>query len=172
MSQDLISTVHSILTITPARWHQLAQSLPEELLKQRPAPEEWSPLECLQHMIDTEHVFQFRLQAFLDGRPSLPGFNPDTQGGQPASPTTGGLAVEFERLRAQGLAALARLTPADLERKSVHQELGPVTLGEMINEWAAHDFNHTVQAEQALMQPFIRACGPWKEYFSDHLIGQ
>ena len=55
-------------------------------------------------------------------------------------------------------------------RKSRHQDLGPVTLEEMLNEWPAHDFNHTVQAERALMQPYIKGCGPWKEFFLDHYI--
>ena len=36
-----------------------------------------------------------------------------------------------------------------------HQELGPVTLEQLLHEWAAHDLMHTVQAERALMQPFI-----------------
>jgi hypothetical protein len=29
---------------------------------------------------------------------------------------------------------------------------------------------HTVQAERAMMQPFIRGCGPWLKYFVDHLV--
>ncbi len=45
-----------------------------------------------------------------------------------------------------------------------------VTLGEMAHEWAAHDLNHTVQAERALMQPFIQACGPWQRFFTDHVL--
>jgi hypothetical protein len=47
-------------------------------------------------------------------------------------------------------------------------ELGVVTLGEMLYEWAAHDLNHTVQAEKALMQPFIAGSGLWRGYFRDH----
>ena len=74
-------------------------------------------------------------------------------------------------MRAESLAALAEVQPADLDRRVRHQELGPVTLGEMVNEWAAHDLNHTVQAERALMQPFIRDSGPWQVYFQDHVMG-
>ncbi|MBP2677512.1 MAG: DinB family protein, partial [Deltaproteobacteria bacterium] len=51
-----------------------------------------------------------------------------------------------------------------------HQELGVVTLGEMIHEWAGHDLMHTVQGERAILQPFIDGCGPWKRYFSDHTV--
>jgi len=38
----------------------------------------------------------------------------------------------------------------------------------MLNEWAAHDLMHTVQAERALMQPFIPGSGAWRVYFREH----
>ena len=41
-------------------------------------------------------------------------------------------------------------------------ELGVVSLRELLNEWAAHDMMHIVQAERAIMQPFIAASGPWR----------
>ncbi len=81
------------------------------------------------------------------------------------------LAGEFARLRRESLLMLERLAPADLERKAHHAALGMVTLNEMLHNWAAHDLNHTVQAERALMQPFIQGCGPGKIYFTDHFIG-
>jgi hypothetical protein len=39
---------------------------------------------------------------------------------------------------------------------------------------AAHDLNHTVQAERALMQPFIAGSGPWRTagVFADHDLGE
>ena len=64
---------------------------------------------------------------------------------------------------------LEKLSPADLERTARHGELGPVTLSEMVHNWAAHDLNHTVQAERAMMQPFIQGCGPWQKFYTDHL---
>jgi hypothetical protein len=50
-----------------------------------------------------------------------------------------------------------------------HQELGIVCLNELLHEWAAHDLMQTVQAERALLQPFIQGCGPWQSYFEDHV---
>lgn len=64
--------------------------------------------------------------------------------------------------------AIYKVTPADLGRQARHQELGVVTMSELLHEWAGHDLMHTVQAERALMQPFIQGCGPWQRYFSDH----
>lgn len=170
MSTD-IETIKTILSTTPARWLSLAQSVPEEFLSRTPAPGEWSALECLQHIIDVERVFQSRLQAFMEGRESFPAFNPDAEGApKSAQRSPHDIAAEFAKLRWDSLAAIGELQPADLSRASRHPELGTVTLDEMLNEWPAHDFNHTVQAERALMQPFIQGCGPWSVFFSDHLV--
>jgi hypothetical protein len=78
------------------------------------------------------------------------------------------MAAEFAQHRAASLTALSRVKPADLSRTARHSELGMVTLSELLHEWAAHDLMHTVQAERALMQPFIAGCGPWRPYFKDH----
>jgi hypothetical protein len=78
------------------------------------------------------------------------------------------MAAEFARLREGSLEALKKVSEADLLRKARHSELGMVTLGELLHEWAAHDLNHTVQAEKALMQPFIAGSGAWRVYFKDH----
>jgi hypothetical protein len=73
-------------------------------------------------------------------------------------------------LRAGSLALPEKVKPDALARRARHSELGMVTLGELLHEWAGHDLMHTVQAERALMQPFIRGCGPWRPYFADHDI--
>jgi hypothetical protein len=161
----------AILASTPARWAELACSAAPELLSRQPAARQWSALECLQHLVDTEPVFSSRVQAFLVGQ-DFPAFDPDSQGTQSEiqqSPAE--LARQFASLRDESLAALANVSPADLGRKVRHQELGPVTLEQMIHEWAAHDLMHTVQAERSLMQPFIRGSGPWQPYFADHVAG-
>jgi len=165
-----IPTIQSVLATTATRWQTLANTLPAGLLTRPPAPGEWSALECLQHLVDTERwVFPVRVRCFLEGE-NFPAFDPDGQGTQPdltASPAD--LAAEFSQMRGESLALLATLTPSDLSRKAVHGELGPVTLNELLQEWAGHDLMHTVQAERALMQPFIAECGPWKAYFRDHI---
>jgi hypothetical protein len=144
--------------------------MPPELLREAPAPGEWSALECLQHLIDSERwVFPVRIQAILAGQ-DFSAFNPDTEGSRLADRTAIDMAVEFDQLRADSLKVMAQVTPADLERTAHHPELGVVTMSELLHEWAAHDLNHTVQAERALMQPFIRGCGPWQSYFKDHVV--
>lgn len=167
---DLLPRVLAILNTTPQRWNEMTQTLPAEALAEKPASGEWSAVECLQHLIDTEGLFQSRLTAFREGR-DFTAFNPDAEGTRLENPPAESLAKAFAHLRSESLRRLAGVSAVDLELRARHAELGPVTLGQMINEWAAHDLNHTVQAERALMQPFLRACGPWQKYFTDHLVG-
>ena len=165
--------IRSILQTTPQRWLHLVESLPQTLLARSPAGGQWSALACLQHLIDVEHVFQSRLQAFMDGQESFPAFDPVVEGSpQQAAATAIELVNEFVALRSASLNAIDRIQPADLRRECQHQELGLVNLEHMLNEWPAHDLNHTIQAERALMQPFIQRCGPWQPYFSDHIVRQ
>jgi hypothetical protein len=168
--ESILTWARDVLTTTAIRWASLTGTLSLDLLSRSPAPKEWSELECLQHLVDTERwVFPVRLRAFLAGQ-DFPAFDPDTQG---SKRNTQGAPVElaelFSQLRKTSLVELAAITAADLERSARHAELGIVTLGEMVHEWAGHDLMHTVQAERALMQPFIQGCGPWQPYFVDHV---
>ena len=168
--EKILEIACALNTISPERWTSIIQALPAELLTRPAAEGEWSAVDCLQHLVDTEAVFQFRVQCFLDGH-DFPDFNPAVDGSAPGPQTPQALVQEFARLRRESLRILKALSPADLERKVRHAELGMVTLNEMVHNWAGHDLNHTVQAERALMQPFIQGNGPWVKYYTDHLIG-
>jgi hypothetical protein len=163
--------IQSVLETTVARWRSLVEKVPDDLMARRPAPSEWSAIECLQHLVDGERqVFPVRTRYFLEGK-DLPSFDPDKEGTEVQSNVSVEIVLqEFTVLRAESLSLLADLEASDLERQSRHEELGPVTLGELLNEWAAHDLMHTVQAERAMMQPFILDSGPWKPFFADHTV--
>ena len=170
---DLLTTVQAILAMTPEKWTRLCQALPTDLLQRPAAPGQWSALECLHHLTAAEAVFAFRLNCFLEGNSEFPGYNPESAEERidPAATATS-LSAEFNRRRSASLQALAKATEAHLGRRAHHAELGPVTLGELLHEWAAHDLNHTIQAERALMQPLILGSGPWQPFFADHLLDQ
>jgi hypothetical protein len=167
--QDVLIHARGILQSTPLRWANLVQGLSANVLGLRPAPGEWSAVDCLQHLVDAERwVFPVRVRALLAGE-AFAAFDPDSQGtlsGRGPSPAA--LAAEFAALRAESLVLFDQLAGSDLPRQARHQELGPVSLSELLHEWAGHDLMHTVQAERALMQPFIQGCGPWHPYFRDH----
>ena len=168
MMSNPLPMIKAILATTAARWLSLTETIPIDVLTRSPAPNGWSALECLGHLLDTEQwVFPVRVQAILAGQP-IPAFDPDAQGTKNTSLTPEQLAAEFARHRHSSLVELEHLTVLDLTRSAHHSELGTVTLGELLHEWAAHDLMHTVQAERALMQPFILQSGPWRSYFRDH----
>ncbi len=166
---DILRESAALLATTPERWRGLVAAADPDLLASEPRPGEWSALSCLIHLVDTEeHVFPVRVRAFLAGL-DFPGFDPDAEGslvGERAG--TEMLVDRFVGLRAQSLDLLRSLAPGDLERRARHAELGPVTLDQMLHEWVGHDLMHTVQAERALMQPFLARSGPWRHYFVDH----
>ena len=163
-----LPSIQAVLSTTPMRWVNLTETLPSDLLTRAPAPKEWSAVECLQHLHDAERsVFPVRVQALLKGE-DIVAFDPDTEGTKDWLWTPAELAADFARLRRQSLGILEYVGLPDLARSGKHSELGVVTLGELLYEWAAHDLMHTVQAERALMQPFIVNSGPWRPYFQDH----
>jgi DinB family protein len=168
--EDVLSQIRTVLTTTPARWQQLTGTLPTDLLRRAPAVGEWSAADCLKHLLDTERfVFPVRVHAFLEGQERFAAFDPDAQPAPAEPPSAAEMAVSFAQARTQNLTLLASVAAGDLGRSAVHGELGPVTLGQMLHEWAAHDLMHTVQAERALMQPFIAESGAWQVYFRDHI---
>jgi uncharacterized damage-inducible protein DinB len=164
---DVLDQVRAVLSTTAERWLSLTEKLHADLLDRPAAPGEWSARDCLGHLLDTESIFPARARSLMSGQ-DFEAFDPDAEGSDHSRHTAAQLAATFAQHRAENLALLATITPADMDRTARHSELGPVTLGQLLNEWAAHDLMHTVQAERALMQPFVYATGPWRLYFQDH----
>ena len=162
----VLDDVQAVLRTTPGRWEVLVRGLGANLLERSPAAGEWSAVECLRHLVDAERVFTTRVGSFLVGKP-IATFDPDRQV-RPRRGRATDLGVELTRLRASSLVLLETLTADDLGRRTRHEEYGEVTLEQMLNEWAAHDLMHTVQAERAVMQPFLPRTGPWRSLFADH----
>ncbi len=160
----------AILSTTAGRWQSPVETAPEELLQRPTAPGEWSAVDCLNHLLLTERVvFGARLRAILEGR-ELAIFDPDAPRDPDPERTLREVAMALAAERGENLAVLSGLSPADLERSSRHPEYGMVALGVVLNAWAAHDLQHTVQAEEALMQAFIPGTGPFRFRFADHEV--
>jgi uncharacterized damage-inducible protein DinB len=166
----LLEHVQAVLSTTPERWQRLVSTLPMDLLTCPPAPGEWSALNCLQHLLDAElQLFPVRVRAFLAGQ-DFSDFDPNQPHTDPHSQVPEQLAEAFTRSRQESLVLLKQVKDEDLGRTVQHPKLGTVTLAQMLHTWAAHDLMHTVQAERALMQPFMHGCGPWRPFFRDHEI--
>lgn len=166
----LLEHVQAVLSTTPERWQRLVSTLPMDLLTRTPAPGEWSALNCLQHLLDAElQLFPVRVRAFLAGQ-DFSNFDPNQPHTDSHTHVPEQLAAMFARSRQESLVLLKQVKDEDLGRTVQHPKLGTVTLAQMLHTWAAHDLMHTVQAERALMQPFMIGCGPWRPFFQDHEI--
>ena len=165
---QVFENVRAVLATTPERWQRLVSTLPGDILTHPPAAGEWSAFDCLQHLLDSEKQnFPVRVRNFLAGEDFVD-FDPNQSHDDAPAQTPAQLVAAFVRARQESLALFDSLSDADLSRTALHPRFGTVTLEQMLHTWAAHDFNHTVQAERALMQPFIAGSGPWRDYFRDH----
>ena len=119
----------------------------------RPEPGEWSANECVGHLIEAERRgFAGRIRRILAAdRPDIPA---DLEGWDPPAVaaargdhlrSSGELAAEFAGLRADGVALVRSLGPADLGRVGIHPDVGPLRVDELLGEWVHHDRNHIRQ---------------------------
>ena len=57
-----------------------------------------------------------------------------------------------------------RLSPAQLELRGTHPELGPVTLSQLLATWVGHDLTHVAQVVRVMAKRYQQAVGPWRAY--------
>jgi hypothetical protein len=124
-------------------------ALPAAVLAWRPAPGEWSALEVVGHLIETEERgFAGRIRTLLaEERPRFQGWDPDTvaRARRDAERDPAELLAELTRRRTEGIALVERLSPADLDRGGDHPEVGFLTVRALLHEWVHHDANHLRQ---------------------------
>jgi hypothetical protein len=98
--------------------------------------------------------------------PALPKFDPTST---VAGDYTRGRAEEnlaaFIKARRATVVLLRSIPPDSAERTATHSELGCITLGQMLNEWASHDLGHLRQiAELYRARAFHPYSGPFQKY--------
>lgn len=137
-------------------------------------PGTFSPLDVVGHLTEGERTNWIPRARFIlehGDREPFPKFNRTTTGsgnpgGQPA--TIDAALDEFASARAASLEALRamNLREEDLARRGLHPELGPVTLGQLLATWTAHDLHHTHQVAKAMAFQCRDEVGPWIAYIS------
>ena len=120
---------------------------------ERPAPDEWSVLECLGHATDAEVVCSGRYRWIVaHDEPPLVGYDQDLWvdrlGHGQDDPEE--LLATFEALRRANLALWARCTEEQRARVGVHAERGPESYELTFTMIAGHDRFHLDQARRAL----------------------
>jgi DinB superfamily len=156
----------ALLEKTPAVLEALLHSVSQDVLDWKPGPERWSIHEVLAHLIDIEKVFGGRAWCIVEeDAPGLPKFTPG--GPLLAGPSMGALErlERFRALREDLVRFVKRVPAAAALRIGTHEELGPITLAQLLNELANHDLGHLRQiAELYRARAFYPNAGPFQRY--------
>jgi hypothetical protein len=136
-----------ILRRTPATLRSVVEMATSEQLDWRPSAERWSISMVLAHLANAEvHGFQQRFTAMMEAdRPPLPSYDQMAlfRGGA----TFDGRAElsRFETARVRTLAQLEALPDGAGDRGGQHEEIGFLTVAQLLNEFAYHDIGHVRQ---------------------------
>lgn len=123
---------------------------PEQVWMARPAEGEWTPLEVLSHLIETERqVYRPRLQRILtEDNPVLVALSESLT--RPSAETPRAVLEAFAAERRATLDLLAELSPESWQRPTHHPRLGATTLLSVADLIAQHDRQHLQQIRQAI----------------------
>jgi uncharacterized damage-inducible protein DinB len=164
-----LSDALPVLRATPPTLRAWLGSLPDPWIRSNEGPDTWSPYDIVGHLIHGERTdWMPRLQLILssgDSKPFTP-FDRFAQFRESQGKPLDALLDTFTELRHNNLTRLEslRLQPSDFNRPGRHPELGPVTLGQLLATWVAHDLNHLGQIARVMGRQYTAAVGPWLEY--------
>jgi uncharacterized damage-inducible protein DinB len=164
-----LSDALPVLRRTPAVLHALLWDLPVPWAEGIEGADTWSPYDIVGHLIHGERTDWIpRLLLVLDHGDTRP-FEPFDRFAQVKASrgkSLHQLLDTFAELRAANVARLESLDlqPRDLTRRGLHPELGPVTLGQLLATWVAHDLNHLGQIARVMGKQYADAVGPWIAY--------
>jgi hypothetical protein len=158
----------TLLANTPGALDALLRTLPDDWAAAHEGGETWNPRDVLGHLIHGERTDWLPRARMIIEQGEARTFDPYDRLAQFAAPprTLPELLDEFATLRAQNLRDLAdlQITPPDLDRRGRHPVFGPVTLGQLLATWVAHDLDHIVQIARVLATQYTDAVGPWRRY--------
>jgi hypothetical protein len=158
-----------ILRATPDVLRAWLSGLSDTWVSANEGPETWSPYDIVGHLIHGERTDWIpRVELLLvhgESRAFTP-FDRFAQFRDSRGKSLIQLLDTFAELRQSNVAHLESLNlkTADLERRGLHPELGPVNLGQLLATWVAHDLNHLGQIARVMARQYTEAVGPWIEY--------
>jgi hypothetical protein len=157
-----------LLEATPTILRGLMGELSHADVRWKPAPGRFSVGEVLAHLSHAEgHCYRARLDRFL----SEENAEFESHDAQHHLELYRNMDPEdafdhFEEQRETNLEALRDLPPGSGSRKAVHREVGPITLAQMLNEWALHDLGHIRQiAELVRARKYLAGAGPLGSFY-------
>lgn len=154
----------SMLEKTAGMLAILLRDLPQDVLQWKPASDRWSIVEVLSHLTVIERLYEQRAKLImLEPSPALPKYVAplDTETQKSAARHL----EEFSALRRAFVFYLHSIPTAAGSRTGQHDEMGTITLSEMLHELANHDLGHLRQiAELYRAHSFYPYAGPFQRY--------
>jgi hypothetical protein len=161
-----LSETMALLKRTPRALDSLLRDLPEVWTRRNEGGQSWSPMQIVAHLAHGERTnWMPRVRTLLEFGETKP-FPPFEREPADEQRSLAQLLDEFDRLRAENLAALAAmdLTEEHLNRHGQHPAFGPVTLTQLLSTWAAHDLTHLHQLSRVMAYQYRESVGPWSAY--------
>jgi hypothetical protein len=158
-----------LLEATPTILRGLMAELDHEDVAWKPAPDRFSVGEVLAHLSHSEnYCYRTRLDRFLnETNPSFESDDAQDHLELYAQADPEDSFDHFEEQRETNLEFLRGLTAADGARTATHAEVGPVTLSQMLHEWALHDLGHIRQvAELVRARKYLAGAGPLASFYN------
>jgi hypothetical protein len=159
-----------VLEQTPIIIEKLVSLASEDQLQWKPAMDRWSISEVLAHLADAEVAgFRERIRMMMEqDNPRLEPYDQDAQ--YAAGKYSSGKAREhlkaFCHERDRSLSMLRYLPEKVVARKGLHAAIGPITVGQLMNEWAFHDLGHIRQISELFRsRAFYPSMGPFQKYY-------
>lgn len=165
MSQTMDRTI-ALLQRTPRTLDALLRDLPDEWTRTNEGHNTWSAYDVVGHLIHGERTGWIpRATMILEFGETRTFERVDrlAQERESQGQSLTQLLDEFARARSTSLENLQsmKLQPDDLDRRGRHPVFGPVTLGQLLATWAAHDLTHIHQISRVMAHQYREAVGPW-----------
>ena len=158
-----------ILERTPATLRAMLGGLSEGWTGEGAGGSAWSPFDVVGHLIHgerTDWVPRAVMIVEVGETRAFETFDRTAQFEASRDLAMSDLLDLFADLRTRSLAAIRSmdLSRRALSQRGLHPELGPVTLGELIATWAAHDLSHIGQVADVMAKRYREAVGPWRAF--------
>ncbi|MBZ5725750.1 MAG: DinB family protein [Acidobacteriia bacterium] len=151
-----------LLEATPAILRGLMSELSEGDAQWKPAPGRFSIAEVLAHLSHSEgHCYRLRVDRFMsEERPELEPDDAQMHLDLYRDADAEDAFDHFEEQRESNVEYLRSLPAEAGARVALHRAAGPITLAQMLHEWALHDLGHVRQvAELARARKYLAGAG-------------
>ena len=160
-----------LLSRTPVILDSMLRNLSETWLVQNEGLETWSPYDIVGHLVhgeETDWIPRARIILEHGEARAFEPFDRVAMFEKSKGKSMAELLDTFAMLRKESLHELneMKLTPALLEKRGKHPELGVVTMKQLLAAWVVHDLGHVRQVVRVMAKQYRDAVGPWRAYLS------